>query len=169
MNWQPFSISEIQTLLPDSQTWFLDGGEALDVFLGRQTRLHGDIDIGVLSQDVEHVLSIFIGNGFDVRVANRGLSTYDPNVFDANDYNYWVSDKRFHKLQILVYQVHLDRVSFRRNTDVTWPLTCLTLQHQGYRIINPLVSYAFKITTNQPQQKDLQDIAELSHWFSKND
>jgi hypothetical protein len=38
-------------------TWWLSGGEALDVFIGRNTRAHGDIDVSVRRADVGGLLA----------------------------------------------------------------------------------------------------------------
>ncbi|MGJ8690489.1 MAG: nucleotidyltransferase domain-containing protein [Gammaproteobacteria bacterium] len=56
-NWDSASPSDAANWLSNiSVSWWIAGGWALDLFLGRETRLHGDLDIGVLRRDVATVL-----------------------------------------------------------------------------------------------------------------
>jgi hypothetical protein len=42
--------------------WWIAGGWAIDLFLGRETRPHGDLDVGVLRRNVGEVLRSFPGS-----------------------------------------------------------------------------------------------------------
>lgn len=47
--WAPISVPEVQRLLAGSTgRWWLSGGQAIDHWLGRTTRPHGDIDVSVV-------------------------------------------------------------------------------------------------------------------------
>ena len=48
-------------LAPVSASWWIAGGWALDLFLGRQTRPHQDLDVGILRRDVRGVLDALSG------------------------------------------------------------------------------------------------------------
>ena len=39
--------------------WWIAGGWAIDLFLGRETRPHGDLDVGVLRRNISEVLRSF--------------------------------------------------------------------------------------------------------------
>lgn len=161
MNWSPFTLDEVNRLLQRNTGWFIDGGTSLDLFLGYKSRNHEDLDIGVFSSEIEAVLEKIEFAGFEVYVANRDLVAYDSNNFIASDYNYWVSDGEQYKLQILVYKQNGDNIIFRRNPTVSWPISRMILKINDLPVIHPLVTYAFKVTTCEPQEKDLQDIAVL--------
>ncbi|MCL4541605.1 MAG: hypothetical protein M1396_04620 [Chloroflexi bacterium] len=46
------AVRPVATLLTDfDRPWFIAGGWAIDLFLGRQTRAHKDVEIAVLRQD----------------------------------------------------------------------------------------------------------------------
>ena len=48
-DWDPLSPGELaHTLAPVRARWWLAGGWALDLFLGRETRAHDDIDVQIL-------------------------------------------------------------------------------------------------------------------------
>src|SRR5438477_577830 len=51
-DWDPLSPGELaHTLAPVRARWWLAGGWALDLFLGRETRAHDDIDVQILRPD----------------------------------------------------------------------------------------------------------------------
>ncbi len=55
-SWEPLSPAELGSALSVLDApWWLAGGWALDLFLGRQTRPHVDIDALILRQDHVHV------------------------------------------------------------------------------------------------------------------
>jgi len=51
-NWRPFSVPEVRETLKDfTSEWIIAGGCAIDLFLGRETRDHGDVDVLVKRVD----------------------------------------------------------------------------------------------------------------------
>ena len=50
--WDPLSPAEAQELFSGlSAPWWISGGWAIDLFIGRQTRPHGDLDVLILRDD----------------------------------------------------------------------------------------------------------------------
>lgn len=168
MNWKPFTINELRKRLGQFDRWFLDGGLALDHYLGRSTRVHGDIDIGVLSTDTEALLATFIDGGLEVYDANCGLDRVTLARHREQSYNYWISDGDHYKVQILVYKEEGNHVVFRRSPAIKWPIESFTLTKGELRVVNPLVIYAFKITAKSVEQKDLTDITNLLNLMRPN-
>ena len=69
--WQAWSPSDVADRLAGvSVPWYVAGGWALDLFLGRQTREHDDIEIGVPSQRFAEVHGALAG--FDFVVIGAG-------------------------------------------------------------------------------------------------
>jgi hypothetical protein len=51
-NWSPLSVEEVATVFEGiSVPWWIAGGWALDLFVGRTTRPHKDIDVLILRRD----------------------------------------------------------------------------------------------------------------------
>ncbi|HZS93479.1 MAG TPA: amino acid transporter, partial [Chloroflexota bacterium] len=51
-NWEPFSPDKVAQLFRDlTVPWWVGGGWAIDLFVGRQTRAHADIDVQILRRD----------------------------------------------------------------------------------------------------------------------
>lgn len=53
--------------------WAVCGGDAIDLFVGRQTRLHKDIDVAVFWEDREHIISEFLRRGWRIFEPDHGL------------------------------------------------------------------------------------------------
>jgi len=69
--WEPLSLEEIKKLLaPVPSPWWLAGGRALDLFIGHDTRKHGDVDVSVLRRD-QQVFRDALAN-WDVQIAHGG-------------------------------------------------------------------------------------------------
>lgn len=161
MDWKAFSLNDLLKLLDGFDRWFLDGGVALDHFLGRSSRTHGDIDIGVLSHDFEALLAFLIERGLEVYDACHELKQVNSPGSSGKSYNYWVADGKHYKVQVLVYEAEKNLVVFRRNPAMKWPLETFALTIKGVRVVNPLVIYAYKVTTRSPEPKDFADVASL--------
>jgi hypothetical protein len=70
----PQAVAYVRDLLDRFRPrWFLCGGWAIDAWLGRQTRDHGDVDIAVLHHDQHAIFEHFAG---------WALVGHDPNVAD---------------------------------------------------------------------------------------
>ncbi len=51
-NWEPLSVEETVDLMSGLRVpWWIAGGWAIDLFLGRQTRTHGDTDVLIRRDD----------------------------------------------------------------------------------------------------------------------
>lgn len=59
-DWQPWSPHEVARFFaPLAAPWWIAGGWAIDLFLGRQTRTHEDIDVQILRRDQHLVRALF--------------------------------------------------------------------------------------------------------------
>ena len=77
--WQAWTPDQVADLLRGLTTadgrpvrWATAGGWALDLFLGRVTRDHEDLEIVVLNDDVPLVLSAFVGPEWRWHVPSGG-------------------------------------------------------------------------------------------------
>lgn len=60
--------------------WFVAGGWAIDLYLGRVTRAHGDVDVAIYRQDQSAVHAFLTTDGWDVsRVVDGCLIPWMPN------------------------------------------------------------------------------------------
>lgn len=89
--WEPWQPADIARLLRGLEVpWYVAGGWAVDLFHGRQTREHGDLEIAVPAPDFGAVRDALPGYTFEV--AGSGLLW--PLASPAFDlmHQVWVSD-----------------------------------------------------------------------------
>jgi len=69
--WEPLSLAEtIQVFREANFRWWIGGGWALELHLGRSWRKHEDTDVGLARGDVDQVRSVL--DGWDIHVATAG-------------------------------------------------------------------------------------------------
>ena len=71
--------------------WYVAGGWALDLFLGRQTRRHGDLEIAIPAADFGQISGLFPGYVFDGVGQNQLWENATPEVIAAT-HQTWLRD-----------------------------------------------------------------------------
>lgn len=70
-SWEPLDLDEVVALLEGFPArWWIAGGRALELFLGRSLREHGDIDVEVLRDDQRAIKQHL--RGWDIQIAHGG-------------------------------------------------------------------------------------------------
>lgn len=77
--------------------FYLDGGWGVDALLGKQTREHEDLDIGVPRRDATKLRSLLEAEGYTEVVRH-----------DSSDWNYVLADKNGHKVDVHTYEFDND-------------------------------------------------------------
>ncbi len=88
--WEPLGPREMAELLRGfDRRWWICGGWALDVFLGRETRRHDDLDVAVLRRD-QLALRRYLGD-WDLRYATveHTLERWDGRRLDPPIHGIW--------------------------------------------------------------------------------
>jgi hypothetical protein len=89
--WAPLSLSQTIELFSDAPfRWWIGGGHALELFVGRSWREHSDTDVGLLRDDAPGLRAVL--DGWDVQVAAAGeLSPWSGAVprADLHQNNLW--------------------------------------------------------------------------------
>lgn len=81
--WQPIHPREARSLLSHIPgSWWVAGGWALDLFIGRQGRPHKDLDIGILRRDLRPALACL--SGWELFEA-KGGELFGPVEVDARE------------------------------------------------------------------------------------
>ncbi|MFJ9162355.1 nucleotidyltransferase domain-containing protein [Streptomyces griseoviridis] len=79
--WSPSEVA--QRLAGICTPWYVAAGWALDLFHGRQTRAHGDIEIGIPAAGFPEVRHRFPGHVFDAAGSGRIWENATPEVLAA--------------------------------------------------------------------------------------
>jgi len=131
-------------------------------------RQHGDLDIGVLDIHLNNLLKLI--QSLDLQVfycLDQQLwplpSPQALSELPAKVHNFWVADSTAFRFEVLAYGTRGDTVVFRRNPNISWPITDFVIESEGHRWLNPIVTYTFKITNADFRYKDQQDVDQLTH------
>ncbi len=146
--WEPPSLQEAKALFGGlGAPWWVAGGWAIDLFLGRQTRPHSDVDLAVLRGDQERLQQQLAG--WDIRVAHDGELT----PWAAGDWlvsprhQFWArpAPEAAWALEILLEEHRGDDWVFRRGASVTLPFDRFgRTSSDGIPYVCPEVALLFK-------------------------
>jgi hypothetical protein len=124
--WQPADVCDVLACLGDGPAvWWIAGGQALDLFLGRSGRPHADLDIGVPRRDVGEILRRL--EGWDVREASGGtLAPLEGGNLPRPSVNsLWCRHRgaTHWSFEVLLDEVLGDTWVYRRDPRITRPMS----------------------------------------------
>ena len=156
----PLSLDQAHGLLQDAPfRWRLAGGWALDVFLGRQTRPHSDVDVAILRTDQERLVQILDGWEFsydDIRSGTRHV-WFEGHLLSLPIHELWARQRgsAAWQLEFLLNEAdHTDWI-FRRDRSVRLPLGDLNATRKGLPFLPPAVVLLYK--SNNLTDKNQRD------------
>jgi len=136
--------------------WWIAGGQALDLFLNEASRVHADLDVGVLRRDIGHMLATLLDwehfearNGTLTRLTIGAVPRMDVHsvwsrpvgavhwalefMLDESDGEFWV---------------------FRRDPWIRRPLSTLShLGSSGLRYLAPEIQLLYKAKAYRPKDQ----------------
>jgi hypothetical protein len=157
--WEPFDVASVLTLMAGSEvTWWLSGGEALDVFAERPTRAHADIDISLRRSDVP-AFHRFVADTLLLKIAHDGQLHEAPDLPIGHDVNgVWARETPTGpwRLQVNLEPIEAGEWSYRREPRVRLPLEqVIRRRDDGLPYVAPAVQLLWKAKDTRP--KDIQD------------
>lgn len=145
--------------------WFVAGGWAIDLFLGKQTRPHADIEIAVFRKDQLELQNYFKNQNLK-KVVNGGLQAWkseeilelpvhEIHCFDGK------SDSPF--LEVLLNETSGDDWIFRRDERITKSVSeIFSVANSEIKFLRPEIVLLYK--SKNPRAKDERDFqAVVSH------
>lgn len=153
--------SQVEKWLNDFDgEWMFAGGWAIDLHIGEETRVHGDIEIAIFRED-QHLL-------------NEALKSWDLFVVKERELVAWENKKTLHlpiheihatspegnHLEILLNERSKRQWKFRRSPSITFHLDRMKLRSaQGFPYLNPEIVLLYKSTkTRDKDHKDFQHV-----------
>ncbi len=118
--WEPLTPEQVARRLAGlSVPWWIAGGWALDLFTGRQTRAHDDIEIALYRGDLEALRSHL--HGWDLRIAAAGeLSEWGEGQAREDMHTLWARERGHEawQLEVVVEERSGDRWTYRRHPGI---------------------------------------------------
>jgi len=165
-NWSPLSVAEVARALRSIPIpWWIAGGTALDLYLGRTTRHHEDIDVLILRRDQllaqRHLpdWQLFRTQAPDP----PHLAPWMPGVFLEPPINsVWVrsEDDGPWRFEIMLIETEGEEWVYRRLRSIRGPIADLGLETEdGIPYLRPEIQLLYKSGTGR--QKDADDLASV--------
>lgn len=160
--WRPLPVSALRRELGGFKDWVLCGGHSVARLAGRDTRRHGDVDIGVFRSQLGECLRVFGSNR--VYLCRRG--THEPwngGRVPAEVHDIWITDRagKFWALQLMVFDDRGDQVIYRRDRRIRWAKKFHAVNVRGIRVLNPFVTFLFKANKATLEPKEIHDLVRL--------
>ncbi len=143
--------------------WWVAGGWALDLHAGRQSRPHGDLDVGVLRRDVREALAalscweVFEVTGGECTPLRTGAAPRS----EVN--SLWCRPKgaSLWSMELMLDESDRDFWVFRRQPDIRLPLSmAIRRNSDGLPYLTPEIQLLYKAKQPRPQdQIDFDHIA----------
>jgi Aminoglycoside-2''-adenylyltransferase len=159
-NWKPLGLDDAARVLEGFPArWWIAGGWALDLHLGRTTRGHEDVDVAVLRGDQLALRSQLAG--WDIRIAHEGrLEPWtDGRRLELPRHGLWARRNPDGPWELeLLLQEHDDTVwRYRRDPTIAVPIAQLGLSTKaGLPYLRPEIVLLFK--SRAPRERDEADL-----------
>lgn len=146
--------SVCSTLVSYSENWWIAGGWALDIHLGGRHRSHQDVDVAVLRRD-QNTLRRFL-SGWSIHKVVDGARVPWPEAEQlALPVHEIHADCNGARLEFLLNEAVQDRWLFRRNRDISLPLSALgRTSSAGIPYLCPQVVLLYKAKNPRPLDQD---------------
>ncbi len=136
--------------------WYIAGGWAIDLYLGRVTRVHDDIDVAILRKDQFELRRHLIDWVFVKVVDGHRLPWTDGERLDLPVHEVHATSGNRARIEFLLNESSGGTWQFRRNLAVTRPLNHIGAQTStGVPFLAPEIVLLFK--AKSPEAKDAHD------------
>ena len=146
--WQPFEPDETARVLAGlTVPWWIGGGFAIEAFVGRSFRPHGDVDVGLFRAD-QLAMRRHLSR-FDVQAADPP-GTLRPwregETLPANVHDIWVRERpdgpwRF---QLMIDERDGDDWVYRRDARIRRSVPTITWRRDGIAYLAPEIQLLYK-------------------------
>ena len=127
-NWEPLAVEEAVDLMSGLRIpWWIAGGWAIDLFLGHQTRTHGDTDL-LIRRDDQLEVQRYLADWDLYKTQQPGLKPWPAGEFLKRPINdIWCrrTSESPWALQFMLLDTDGDRWVFRRDPSIRGPLDSL--------------------------------------------
>ncbi len=164
--WSPITVAEAARVMrPLGVAWWIAGGWALDLHVGRQTREHEDIDIGIARRDHLHVQRLLGAAWSLYKTHQPGLAPWRPGEVLAEPvHDIWArrGDGSPWAFQLMLVEVRGGEWVYRRLPEIRRPLaSVVAMSGDGIPYLRPEVQLLYKCGSSGRRPKDLEDLRRM--------
>ncbi len=162
--WEPLDLREVTELFDGwPARWWISGGVALELHLGRSWRSHDDSDVSIVREDAPALRRLSVG--WDIEVAASGnLTPWDESVpiAQAEQNNMWCRKSQDQPwcLDVTISDGNRECWIYRRDPTLRVPWAdAVLLSERGVPYLAPELQLLFKSKDNRT--KDDRDATEV--------
>lgn len=150
--WRPLAAETLASVFePLGVRWWVAGGVAIDMHLGRRTRVHGDVDVALLRSDYPRLTALF--GAFDLYIAYEGtLTPWHGEPVRDEHHQFWAcraGDDAW-AFEVLLEQTNGDDWVYRRDPRIRRRIAELgTRNAGGVPYLRPDMALLYK--SNRPE------------------
>jgi len=154
----PIDLAQIvDTMRPFTGTWAIAGGWAIDLWLGRQTRTHADVDIAVFRDEQSLLRSTFQDWQFSKAADGKLLPWPRDEVLRLPDHEIHASTANGMKVELLLNERRDDVWLFRRGASIELSMARAFRRRQSVPVLAPEIVLLYK--SKNPRATDDDDFA----------
>ncbi|WLR42351.1 hypothetical protein LC087_16830 [Bacillus carboniphilus] len=143
--------------------WCVAGGWAIDLFIGRETREHGDIEIVIFRKD-QLELKIHLKGWCFQKVVEGELQPWGDEVLYLPIHEIHGVNTNGESLEVLLNETKGDEWRYRRNLNISYPLTSvIQFTKTGVPFLCPEVVLLYKMKNTR--KKDHWDFMEVEEYL----
>lgn len=160
--------NRIQSLLSGFQyPWFIAGGWAIDLYIGRETREHSDIEIAIFRED-QLRLKEFLAGWNLCKVDHHKISLWDGGFLKLPIHEIHACKRESGDvLEILLNEADSREWIFRRDSRIKQPKHAIWCHAEsGFPILNPEIVLLYK--TKNTRDKDTLDFLNVKDFLNDN-
>ncbi|WP_121640385.1 nucleotidyltransferase domain-containing protein [Virgibacillus sp. Bac330] len=151
----------IKTVMSNfNKDWFFAGGWAIDIFLGKETRDHHDIEIGIFREDQTELKQVF--DNWELKKVVKGEFISWNNEFLELPVHeiHAINNMNKQKLEILLNESDADNWRFRRDLRISYPLqSAIKYSKGGLPYLEPGIVLLYKVrNTREKDHKDFLSV-----------
>lgn len=161
--WEPAPLAEVVELFGGLETpWWIGGGYAIELEVGRAYREHADIDVGILRRDQAAARRLLAG--WDCWAADPpGTLRHWPQgeILPPGVHDVWVREDPDGpwRIQLMLDEADGQDWVYRRDPRIRRPLASFTVAEDGFSRIAPEIQLLYK--AKSPRPKDELDFDEV--------
>jgi Aminoglycoside-2''-adenylyltransferase len=158
-------VEKVGSLLRDLRCpWFICGGWALDLFLGRATRAHKDVDIGVAREDQFTAREYLRRRGWklDKAVGGELRPWADGERLDLPVHAVWCRNEAHDPdfIEILLNEIDGERFRFRRDQSITLARGRMCFEPSpGLHVLAPEIVLLYASNRHEEYDADFRNAA----------
>lgn len=148
-----------------NKTWFIAGGWAIDLFIGKKTREHKDLEIALFRKDQLNLKSYLKEWGFK-KVIKGALYEWENEFLELPIHELYATNKvNGDGIEVLLNETKGHNWAFRRDLRISYPLNSVwSYSETGIPYLNPEIVLLYKAKNSR--EKDHQDFMIIKDYLT---